>query len=113
MAVVVILFAPMILVWLILATMPKGRPFLMALAMTAVVLGVWALWPVPPSSGPDDWFNGIGRASALMSMFAAVAVIPAQALRWWKDLGGWPYVGALLVSGVATAVLPAVVFSGF
>ena len=113
MEIVTILFAPMIFVWVVLALAPKGRPFLITLAIIGAVLGVWVMWPVPPARGPDDWFNGIGRAGALMSLATAASVIPAQGVRWWKDLSGWAYIGALVVSVLLSAVVPVLFFSGY
>nr|WP_323780374.1 hypothetical protein [Amylibacter sp.] len=105
MEIIVVLFGPMVLVWLALAAMPRGVPFLVAFGFAMALLIAGALAPLPPSNGPDDWFRGIGRAGAILGLVAAGAVLPAQGLRWWRGLGGGAYFLTLLGCALVAFVL--------
>ena len=97
-----ILFTPTLLTWALLASMPNGVPFLATFACVIVFLVVWAGQTIQPANGPNDWLHGIDRARALMALTAAVSVLPAQLVRWWKDLGVLQY---LLILAVSTTLV--------
>ena len=105
MAILLVIFGPMVVAWLFLAVMPRGLPFFVAFAVVFVAFMASALAPLPPSSGPDDWFRGLGRAGASFGLIGAGAVLPAQALRWWRALKLQYYLLALLGFGVLAFVL--------
>ena len=102
MAIMLVLFGPMALSFLVLAAAPPNRVYLGLLVLAVVLCGAMALAPLPPPSGPDDWYRGIGRGGGILGLVGAAATIPAQALRRFVPLGLVAYLIALAVTaGVA------------
>lgn len=112
MEILFILAGPPIAAWLVLAIMPRGVPFLIGFGLVVAVGALALMQPLPPSSGPDDWYRGIGHAGAVMGLLGAVCVLPAQLFRWWKGLTLAPYTATLLASTGVITVL-ALTFGGF
>ena len=98
MGIMIVVFGPMVLAFLILAAVPPNTVYLGLLVLALGLAGAMALAPVPPASGPDDWYNGIGRAGGLLGLVGAAATIPAQAARRFVPLRPLAYIAALIVT---------------
>lgn len=98
MEIMIVVFGPMVLAFLILAVVPPNKVYLGLLALATVLAAIMALAPVPPASGPDDWYNSIGRAGGLLGLAGAAATIPAQAARRFVPLRPLGYIAALVAT---------------
>lgn len=107
MGIMLVIFGPMVLAFVILAATPANATYLWLLGLALVLTGAMALAPVPPASGPDDWYNGIGRAGGMLGLLGAVATIPAQAARRFVPLGIFTYLAALVACAIVAASLVA------
>ncbi len=98
MEIVLVIFGPMVLAFVILALLPAGRPYAIGLVVVLAICAAIALQPLPPSNGPDDWYRGIGNMGGMLGLAAALATAPAQAARHFKKLA-WPaYLGLLALT---------------
>lgn len=95
MGIMVVIFGPMILAFVVLAAIKPNAGYLVVLVVTLLLTAAMALAPVPPASGPDDWYNGIGRAGGLLGLLGAAATIVPQALRRFVPLGTFAYLATL------------------
>ena len=59
----------------------------------------FSIYPLPPASGPDDWFHGIEQVPYIAAFVAAGVVGVAQMWRAWRLRNGKPtyYVLALVL----------------
>lgn len=105
MDIVLVIFGPMVLSFVILAIMPADIRYLLVLAAAIGLCGWMALAPLPPSSGPDDWYRGIGRAGGQFGLMGAAATILPQAARRFVPLGIGGYGAALVAACVVGFVL--------
>lgn len=101
MDIALVIFGPMVLCFVVLAALPPDIRYVVALGIVLCICAAIALAPLPPSSGPDDWFRGIGRLGGQLGLVGSVATIPAQAARRFVPLGIAPYALALIASAAA------------
>lgn len=90
-----VIFGPMVLAFVACAAMKPNLGYVAMLALALALTGAMAAAPVPPSNGPDDWYNGIGRAGGLLGLAGAATTIVPQALRRFVPLGIFAYLAAL------------------
>jgi hypothetical protein len=86
MDILIFIFGLPIVAFILLASMQGGAPFLSMLGIVGVLclLAAAAIFPIGPSSGPDDWFHGIEVVPLFGTLGAALAASIAQAIRWLR-----------------------------
>lgn len=111
---VLLLFGPPILVAVMLAPLPAGRPFLIGLGCFAALwaLLAFSIFPVAPASGPDDWYAGIETVPFFIGLAVAAAISLAQGLRWWRKRNGKKPRYILILIGVGILSFIASIFVG-
>ncbi len=100
MELLVFIFGPPIVAFVLLAAMPPGAPFLSVLGIVGVLclVAAAAIFPIAPASGPDDWFHGIEVVPLFGAVGAAFAASVAQAIRWVRlRQGKKPYYFVILI----------------
>jgi uncharacterized membrane protein YfbV (UPF0208 family) len=100
------LIVPPAVAFAVLILAPAGVSYLVALGLTTglCVLAALAIYPLRPSSGPDDWFHGVEQIP-LWGVVAAVAVsLPFQGWRWWRISRGHPSHYVAILAGAAVLV---------
>ncbi len=90
----------------VLILAPAGPPYLAALALTLGLCVVAALmiYPLRPSSGPDDWFHGIEQLPLWGVLAAAAVSAPLQGWRWWRLSRGHTSHYAALLAGAGLLI---------
>lgn len=104
---------PPLLVALFLIPWPAGRPALLALGAVALlwIAAAMMVYPIAPSTGPDDWFRGIEVWPLWGSAMAAGLVGLAQFWRWRRLRAGKPPRYVLILLGLVGGALAAVVLA--
>ena len=107
MDVLLLLFGPLLLAFLVTAAMPDGR-IGVGVGLVCAALGVMgASAPLGPAAGPDDFLRGSDQAASALAVVAALAATVAQAIRWRAGLGPGRYLLTLAGTVAAAVVLTA------
>lgn len=106
MDIAVLIFAPPILAWLFLALLPGGGAFVTGLIVFVLIwlASAAAVYPIRPTSGPDDWYRGIEQIPLWASLATAALAIAGQGWRHWRLKQGKPTRYVAVALGIPAAL---------